>query len=135
MLSDLYGFLSSQEELADIKIYPHHIPQSHDIASGACITFQQISKRVWTDINGGIKPIGTFQIRVQIDIWSMSLQEVDELADTIYSLLDGYSTTMGSTKIDMIYLDNELDLSEAKDKGSDEWYFRRAMDWMIKYKK
>lgn len=125
MLSDLVGFLETLSSAASDRIYPMVLPQA---PAYPAITYEQVSGVREVSLCG---PTGRTKPRISISSWARHYGDAHELADEIRVALQGFRGTMGSTQIDDVKLDNEVDLfeQEAGTKG----VHRVVQDYIISF--
>ena len=70
------------------------------------------------------------RVRIQVDCFAKSFDEVRELADAVIAELHGYNGAAGTFSIDSITLDNEVSLGE---KDGDQVTRRVSLDFFVTY--
>lgn len=125
MLSDLVSFLETVSTAASDRIYPMNLPQA---AVYPALTYHEVSAVRDRDLCG---PTGRARPRISISSWARHYGDAHELADEIRVALQGFRGMMGSTRIDDVRLDNEIDLfeQEAGAKG----VHRVVQDYIISF--
>ena len=128
ILSDLYSYLIGESTVTDLvstRIRPNRLPQGLTFPA---VTYHRVSTPHDHNLDGGS---GWVRIRLQVDVWDNTYKGVEDVAEALRGVLQGYQGSMGSTYINGILLDNEVDMSEAPKDGSDKWVHHRAMDFII----
>lgn len=132
MEASLFSYLNTITGITDLvgdRIYPHHIPQEQ--SEFPLLTFQRISTTHDHVLTGAA---GMAQARFQFDCWGLTPDDVSELAEACRQALQGFIGTMEGTEVFFIKLDNDFSMDEAPEDGSDQWLYRRVMDFFIKYR-
>jgi hypothetical protein len=71
--------------------------------------------------------------RIQLDVWSTSMVTTLAVAEAVRQVMQGFKGTMGSTTVSSVVLENEIDLTEEPDDGSDLGIEHRVLDYFIRY--
>lgn len=129
---DVVTYLNSQTDITNVvgdRIYPVHISQ----VVGAENHLSAISIVRWTypitDLTS--HPSKRAKTRMQIDVWSPSLLEAQTVSGSLSSLLDGFHGTIGDTYVGECFLENQEELWEQNDDGSDNGTFHIVNDFLF----
>ena len=133
--SAIYDHLRNDATIAGIvssRVYPDVAPSS---AAVPYIVFKLVSRQ--TDHHlGGVT--GTQHARVQIDCYQSTSPLRGGLAAAIKSRCDGWAATrdgaMGTLDVRSMILDNDNELLEPLQDGSEESLYRNSADYFISYK-
>lgn len=105
------------------RIYADQLP----VNTYPCITFHIISR------THGQKLVGsddTNETRIQIDIWSNDLEEVETIRINLQALLQSFKGVMGDTNIGNIIYDNDfIDVEE--EEGTINKLYHSANDYLF----
>ena len=104
----IYSILSSTPAVTGIvasNIFPVFVPQPGNDNLPA-ITYQQISG-IRDHVMTG--PTGLVEARFQINCWSKTYKETEDLANAVRTTLDGYSDTIMGTWIQAVMILNKGD--------------------------
>lgn len=95
---------SALTSLVSTRIYPGIAPQNTAIPY---VTYQQISNE---SISAMGADTGLERPRFQVDSWSTSPLEADNVAIQVKSALQRYEGTLEGTTIQVIFLENDVDI-------------------------
>ncbi len=70
---------------------------------------------------------------MQIDCWGRTSTEAASVAEAIKNVIDGKSFIEGGTNFRAVFKENELDFLEERKDGSDEFNYRRMLQFDIWY--
>lgn len=127
----IYSRLSNHVGLTAIvgsRIYPAHLPQS---AAYPALVYTLVSNTHRHNLTGAS---GGALARFQFDVFSVRLADCVEAVEQIRLALQGFRGTVAGVNICFGRLDNEQDLSEPPQDGSDQWTYRKTADYIIHYK-
>lgn len=111
------------------RIYPHHLPKTPK--TYPVITHQLVDNDHLHHIGSAS---GSSTARIQVDCWGQTMADVETLAEAVRAALQGYSGAMGAITVSFVQLAGERDLHEPPKEGSNQWLYRRSMDFQVKYK-
>ena len=114
--------------LVGTRIYPRHLPR--DNTTYPVLTHQLISNNHLHVIGSAA---GQSTARVQVDCWGLKLADVETLAEAVRGILQGYSGKMGTVDVGFVMLVNDMDMHESPKDASEQWLYRRVMDFTVKY--
>jgi len=126
------SFLSNQSTITAIvstRIYPHHISGKPNPTYPA-LTHQLKGNNHQDILSGGA---GYSIARIAIDCWATHPGTIETLAEAVRLKMQGYSGLMGATQVDRANLVNEFDMDEPPKDGSNQWLYRRVMEFSLRY--
>lgn len=127
-------YLLSRSSITDIvgqKIYSYYLPQG---TTYPAIVYRIVSGTHDHTLDSQSPALGIMRCRIQLDILSDKLDQVAVLSEAIRQELDGYSGSMSNAYCIRSRLVNELGFVTAPEDGSDTWVYRRAVDYLVRYK-
>lgn len=125
---ELRKYLIAQSGISDIvgsKVHPEVLPTAGQYPQ---VTYHVISRKHLHNLDGGA---GATIDRIQIDCWSYDYSVMLDLADAIRDKLDGFRGAMGDAYVLDVKLDQETDLHELPDDGTDNVLYHRACDYIV----
>ena len=113
--------------IVDTKIYAIPVPQN---ASLPYATIQRIGKETWNTLSNFSDVIIE---RWQIDAYAATASEVQAIEKAVFNKLHAkHHETWSGYKIEKSWFDNDNDLSEPANDGSEKMYHRIQQDFKIK---
>jgi len=110
-------------------IFPIFVPQPAKDNLPA-ITYQQISGPRDHVMSG---PTGLVDARFQINCWSKTYKESEELANAVRTTLDGYADTVLGTEIQVVMLLDEGDVPSIKAENEELSSFGKRLDFEFSF--
>jgi len=120
----LYAYLSLHAPLTALvatRVYPSIAPSS---AAFPYVTVQRLAVASLYHMGGAS---ATFDTLVQVDCWSLSAIEAQQVAQVIRQSLDGFRGTWDGLEVDGVFVENELDDAEPADDGSQRIFYRTIL--------
>jgi hypothetical protein len=116
-------------------IYPGSLPETHQLdRDGPALTYTITSLPRNHNLSGSD---GTATARVQLSAWSLYESQSDTIALDLFNALDGlYNDSSwgdGSITIRSCLHQDEVDLPEPFEAGTDQWIYQVASDYEIKH--
>ena len=109
-----------------VKVHSDAIPQGGDLPA---IVYSLTSSTREVDLDG---PSDFVQSRLRVDCWHTSRSGSKTLASAVRAALNGIGLaspkTLGSEPVQLVYLDNESDLSSLEGDRRD---YRVSQDWIV----
>jgi len=113
--------------IVSTRIYVDRIPQS---GSSPCVVLSTSgTERVWS--NDG--PTGIPTASIEIDCFSETYLQAITIADEIRLCLDGYTGSVGSQTIHACFLENQVDLSDNVEPGTDIAVYRIRLSFAVHF--
>ena len=131
IVKELQTHLEAQSGITNLvgtRIYSHHLRR--DTATYPLITHQLVGNDHEHMLSGAA---GIASARFQIDCWGLKMSDVEALAEQVRLAMQGYQGTMGSTCVKFTLFLNEFDLSESPKDASEQWLYRRVLEFQVKY--
>lgn len=125
--------LKSRTSITDIvgtRVYSYYLPQGTRYPA---IVYRVVSATHDHTISAS-PALGIMSCRIQLDIVSDRLSQVSILNEAIRQELDGYSGAMGNATCIRCKLANEIGFVTEPEDASDTWIYRRAVDYLVRYK-
>lgn len=110
------------------RVYPGSLPQK---ATLPAVTFFVPARTGGHNLKGSN---GTVVTRVQISAWANRQSEVVAIAEAIRHRFDGFKGLMGEVEILSCLFQDEVDLPEPPNDGSDRWTHQIAIDYRISHR-
>jgi len=127
---DILTFLLSQDSLSHLvgsRIYPIHLPNDPTLPA---IIFFMVSSTHAHHLRGAL---GHVLVRTQFDVFSDTFQKMEETAETLRQILEGYNGSVGSQTCVSCKLQNQTSFGERPQDASDNWTYRRSLDFMFRF--
>jgi hypothetical protein len=117
-------------------IYKTFVPQTYLFdRNGPALTYSIISKPYGHMLTGSD---GTATARVQIDVWAFSAIAVKQGIEAVRNMLDGAGLDQqwgdGSVVIMSCIQQDDVDLDEAPEAGSDQVTYHSLTEYSVKYR-
>jgi hypothetical protein len=120
------------EAVVGTRIYPEPRPQRDDPADLLpCVEYQVVSNINRQRIAGRT---GIVYARIQFDLLALDLKQCTAMKAAIEACLDGYRGTVANIEIARAEQQEEQDLAERLDDGSDQVLRRVSVDYQVKYR-
>ena len=71
--------------------------------------------------------------RIQLDVYSQSYVDAKAVAEAVRGEMQGFKGTWGSTTVSSVVFENEVDLYEEPDDGTDLGWHHIALDYFVRY--
>lgn len=135
---NLYAKLNSITEITSIvntAIYPDVLPETHQLdRDGPALTYNITSLPRNHNIVGSD---GTATARVQLSAWALQVSSSDAITLALFNALDGLvndsSWGDGSITVRSCLQQEETDITEPFEAGTDQWIYQIASDYEIKH--
>jgi len=131
METSLAQYLITRPSVTDYigqRIYSYYAP---DHASYPYIIYRVVSSTHSHDISYAL---GVMRCRIQLDLVSDDLNQIEVLRELLRHEIDGYQGPMADTLCIKCKLVNEVGFVNPPEDNSDTHIYRRAVDYHIRYK-
>ena len=92
------------------------------------IVYSLVNQEGWHSLQGGTT---CARSRVQFFAYGNTITEAINVSDAIMASLDGYRGQTQDIFVSSCMLDNSYDMADPPTKGSAEWRYRRAIDFVV----
>ena len=130
---DLMNWLLAQAALTALtgtRIYFRFAPTS---ATKPYITFQRVNSNSVHHMAAGTSVNALRQERYQFDVWGDDDEQVDDVKEALDTLLNGITTTMGSTSVRRVFLETDFDNIESPDDGTEVPEYRSTSSYIFHF--
>lgn len=125
-------YLATQPTITALtnRIYATHLPQSFNW-TGSAISMVQIGGNHFENLSDSG---GVCQVRLQIDCWGVTEDQVEILTEAVRMCLQQRSGQLGSNAVMNCRLEGIICLPEAPTDKSSTWRLRYSSDYIVTYK-
>lgn len=127
----IYGILSADSTLQGLlatstSIFPDVAIQG---AENPCIVYSESTSDYSDTKSGGSKLDVSF---VQIDVYTNTIAERKTISERVRTLLDRYSGTVNTIKVQSMQLINSMSMVDAERDTDDSIIYRQSMDFKLR---